>query len=458
MSAPQSWQLRWRLSVLWALEWGITGALLTYLPLYFTDNGLSVEQLGQLMAVSAVGLWVAPFVVGQVCDRWMATQKYLAVAHFLGGVTLLVIPFATEIYQQTQTPEQFRSLLILVGIFAVAYFPTIPLASSLSFRHLAHPESQFGKVRIWGTVGWVLSGLLLSVWLGRTAAFQWLVTTFPEWKPTLEQLSISFSWLPTPTSSDCFRIAAVLSFALSGFCVFLPDTPPERTSRGKVAPIETLSMFKDRNFSLLIAISFLLAIVVPFYSFAVPKLLESLQYGKDWVPAVMTVGQISEFPALLLLPWCLKRFGLKMTFGLGMAAWVIRYFLFALHTSDKLILTGIALNGICHVFLIIVIQLFIDAKSRSDLKASAQNLFAFLTMGIAMPIGFLLAGTLGKFCEIDHPGSENYRLFFAVPAVAVLLLLGVYWKWVPLESEADSNRQTVGDGSKSLADPVPKDA
>jgi MFS family permease len=458
MSAPQSWRLRWRLSVLWALEWGITGALLTYLPLYFTDNGLSVEQLGQLMAVSAVGLWVAPFVVGQVCDRWMATQKYLAAAHLLGGITLLLIPFATKNYQQTQSPEQFYALLVLVGIFAVAYFPTIPLASSLSFRHLSHPESQFGKVRIWGTVGWVLSGLLLSAWLGRTAALGWLVTNFPDWKPTLEQLSISFSWMPTPTSSDCFRIAAVLSFALSSFCLFLPDTPPERTSCGKVAPLETLNMFRDRNFSLLIAISFLLAIVVPFYSFAVPKLLESLQYSKDWVPAVMTVGQISEFPALLLLPWFLKRFGLKTTFGLGIAAWVIRYLLFALNPSDNLILTGIALNGICHVFLIIVIQLFIDAKSRSDLKASAQNLFAFLTMGIAMPIGFLLAGKLGKICEIDNPASKNYQLFFAVPAVVVLLLLVVYWKWVPLEADAESNSFSVTDGSETLTDPVPEDA
>jgi MFS family permease len=458
MSGPQSWQLRWRLSVLWALEWGITGALLTYLPLYFTDNGLSVEQLGQLMAVSAIGLWVAPLVVGQVCDRWMATEKYLVLAHFLGGVTLLLIPFATKIYQQTQAPEQFRSLLVLVGIFAVAYFPTIPLASSLSFRHLAHPESQFGKVRIWGTVGWVLAGLLLSVWLGRTAAFQWLVTTFPEWNPTLEQIRISFSWLPAPSSSDCFRIASVLSFALSCFCAFLPDTPPERTSHGKLAPLETLNMFRDRSFSLLIAIGFLLAIVIPFYSFAVPKLLESLQYSKNWVPAVMTVGQISEFPALLLLPWCLKRFGLKTTFGLGMAAWVIRYLLFALNLSDMLILTGIALNGICHVFLIIVIQLFIDAKSRSDLKASAQNLFAFLTMGIAMPIGFLLAGKLGEVCEIGEPASENYHLFFAVPAAVVLLLLAVYWKWVSLESDADSNTQILPDGSEALTDPVPGDA
>ena len=153
----------------------------------------------------------------------------------------------------------------------------------------------------------------------------------------------------------------------------------------------------------------------------------------------------------------MKRFGLKTTFGLGMAAWVIRYLLFALNPSNEWILTGIALNGICHVFLIIVIQLFIDAKSRSDIKASAQNLFAFLTMGIAMPIGFLLAGKLGEHCNIDDPGSENYLLFFAVPAAVVFLLLGIFMKWVPLESAADSNSEIVADGTKPLTDPVPRD-
>ena len=153
MSAGLTRSIRWRLSILWFLEWGITGAILTYLPIYFTHNGLSVTQLGQLMAVSAVGLWVAPFVVGQVCDRWLATERYLAIAHFIGGCALVAIPAATESFQP-ETGEGFGILLLLVGLYAAAYFPTIPLASSLTFRHLPNRDEDFGKVRIWGTVGW----------------------------------------------------------------------------------------------------------------------------------------------------------------------------------------------------------------------------------------------------------------------------------------------------------------
>lgn len=424
MAAGLRWRLRWRLSTLWALEWGVTGAILTYLPLYFEKNGLSRIQQGQLLAVAALGLWVAPFVVGQVCDRWMASEKYLSLAHFLGGVTLLCIPFATEIYRETQ--ENFGLLLSLVGLYAVAYFPTVPLASAVSFRHLPHPERQFAGVRIWGTVGWVLSGLLLSVWLGRDDFFAWLHRNLPAFESQWLSLEAGFHWIGKPSNSDCFRIAAILSFALSSFCVFLPPTPPTRTSQGTVAPLQTLSMFRDRTFTLLIVLSMLLAAVVSFYTLGVPHLLNARGFRAEWVPATMTVGQISEFPALLLMPFCLKRLGLKRTFALGMAAWVVRYTLFAVSRPSWLILLGVGLNGVCHVFIIIVIQLFIDQRCRADLRTSAQNLFAFVTAGIGAPLGFIAGGAYLQYCEDDVTGAMNFHLFFAFPAVLVLALLIVF--------------------------------
>lgn len=431
MPARVSWNLRWRLSVLWALQWSITGAILTYLPLYFSEY-LSRDELGQLMAVTAVGLWVAPFVVGQVCDRWLASEKYLAISHFVGGLTLISIPIATQEFNP-DTGENFTPLLLLMGLYAVAYFPTVPLATALSFRHLPDPDSQFGKVRIWGTVGWVLAGLLLSLWLGRDAAHEWLVANFPQWQQPAESLQNAMSWMSAPSSSDCFYIAAVLSFALSSFCVFLPSTPPARSKRGTIAPLQTLKMFRNPTFSMLIAVSFLLAMVVPFYTLEVPQLLvKKMGFSSNWVPALMTIGQISEFPALLLLPMCLKRFGLKATFALGMSAWFLRYAMFAFADSKVLILTGIAFHGVCHVFIIIVIQLYVDSKCRSDLRASAQNLFAFITMGIAMPLGFLISGKLGDFLT-DAKGVTNYHALFSIPAAVVLLLLVVYCKWFRLE-------------------------
>src|SRR3990172_3760201 len=349
MSARLAWRIRWRLSVLGALEWAIPGPILPYLPLYFTDNGLPIDELGALLAVvSALGLWVAPFVVGQVCDRWLARERYLALAHFFGGLVLIGIPIATEMYNETG--EHLAAIQLLVGLYAVAYFPTVPLASSLTFRHLSDPDAQFGKVRIWGTVGWVLAGLSLSLWLRRTEACDWFVARFPAWRPTLDDLRETFSWVGEPTSSDCFRIAAILSFALSSFCVFLPPTPPARIRQGATAPLQALAMFRNPTFSLLIGISFLLAVIVPFYTLGVPNLLTQSGFDADWIPAVMTIGQISEFPALLLLPVCLRRFGLKATFALGMWAWFFRYLFFALQGPVWLIVAGGLLHGVCHLF------------------------------------------------------------------------------------------------------------
>lgn len=441
--APQlKWRLRWRLSVLWALQWAITGSILTYLPLYFTENGLTIEQLGQLMAVAAVGLWIAPFVVAQVCDRWLATDKYLALSHFLGGLTLVGIPIATNVYRETG--DNFGVLIALIGAYACFYFPTVPLATSLTLRHLPDPDAQFGKVRIWGTVGWVLAGLSLSVWLDRDGAFDWLESNAGNWSSVVVELRSSLFWLKQPTSDDCFRMAAILSFALSSFCAFLPATPPARAAEKQttIAPLQTFKMFANPTFTNLIVVSAALAMIAPFYTLAVPKLLEQLGYESNWIPAVMTVGQISEFPALILLPYCLKRFGLKTTFSIGIGAWVLRYALFAFEDTPWLVLTGIALHGICHVFLIIVVQLYIDSQARFDLRASVQNLFAFITMGIAMPVGFLVAGKLAQWCVPEGATEPNYQLFFAAPAVAVLLLQFVVWKWIRFDDPRPASRES----------------
>jgi MFS family permease len=437
-----------RLSLLWALQWGITGALLTYLPIYFVDNGLSQEQLGKLMAVAAMGLWGAPFIVGQLCDRWMSSERYLAVAHFTGGLSLLAIPVATEMYRATGT--NFSAMMVLIGIFSFAYFPTIPLASAMTFRHLPDPAADFGKVRIWGTVGWMLAGWCLSVWLGRGDAYRWLSERYPEWKPTLDQFVYTFRWVSPPSSADCFKLAAILSFALSSFCVFLPRTPPARSkSQSAIAPLATFRMFGDKTFSQLIVISFLLALVVPFYSVAAPQLLLQLEYEADWIPALMTLGQISEFPALILLPFFLKRFGLKTTFALGMIGWLLRYAFFVAEEPSSLILTSIALQGVCHVFLIIVIQLYIDSRARADLRTSAQNLFAFLTMGIAMPLGFLVAGKFGTWLTDSGSGETNFQFFFLVPSIAILVLLFLFYQLVDIDE---------GMGQQSLHERLAGDA
>jgi len=424
------WTLRWRLSVLWLLEWGITGTLLTYLSLYFEDNQLPLSDVGPLMATGAVGLWVAPLVVGQICDRWMSAERYLAIAHFVGGVALLAIPVAVNVYRETKT--NYGIILTLFGLYAAAYVPTVALATALTFRHLPDPKRQFGGVRVWGTIGWVLAGIGLSLWLERRDAEAWIRTNRPDWVSTVDSIRALFHWIPAPSSRDAFRIAALLSFTLSTFCVFLPHTPPARTPHTRAAPLQVLTMFRKRSFGQLIVASFALALVIPLYNLAVPPLLKQYGFRQDWIPAVMTIGQLSEPPALLLLSVVLRRFGLKFTFGLGVAAWLVRYLIFAGGAPWQWILGGIALHGICHVCMIIVIQIYLDAECPPDLRNSVQNLFSFLTLGVAMPIGLLLSQPLIRMCTTIDPDGRaivNFPRVFLAGSLVLTVLMIAYWYW-----------------------------
>jgi MFS family permease len=439
MSGQLKWNLRWRLSLLWFLEWGITGTVMTYMPVYLEAIKISKTQQSHLYAVMAIGLWVAPFVIGQVADRWLAMEKILAISHFFGGLALFGLANAMELYDETAA--NFQSLVWLVGIFAVAYMPTVPLVSALCFRHLPDPDGQFGKVRIWGTVGWMIGGLMLSFWLEREAVINWLAAYHPNWQATRD-LPDFFRNLPLPRKADCFRMGAILSFALGCFCVFLPHTPPAKKPKGQVAPLAALAMFRDRTFATFIGIMCLLTIlIVPLYNLAVPPLMTDLGVPGNWVPAVMLVGQISEFPSLILLAVMLRRLGPKAVFALGIAAWAVRYVFFAIGSPWLLVLVALSLHGVCHVFLAIVGQLYLDAKCSKDIRASAQNLLTFVTLGIGLPLGTLLAGVLREWFK-DSPGK-----LFATPAVAASILLIVFWKTIQFP--------TVPRGTAEPPDAVP---
>jgi len=142
---------------------------------------------------------------------------------------------------------------------------------------------------------------------------------------------------------------------------------------------------------------------------------------------------------LILLPLFLRYFGLKTTFALGMIGWLLRYAFFVAEEPSWLILTSIALQGVCHVFLIIVIQLFIDKRAQDDLRTSAQNLFAFLTMGIAMPLGFLVAGKFGTWLTDTETGETNFQIFFLIPSVAILVLLVLFYQLVDIKDASESS-------------------
>jgi len=291
--------------------------------------------------------------------------------------------------------------------YSLCYMPTLALSNSLSFRQMSDPAREFPTVRVLGTIGWIVAGLIIGT-LGLEA------TAVP------------------------MRIAAAASIVLGLFCFALPHTPPERTHAVTIRDVlglDALKLLGERSFAVFVLGSFLICIPLQFYyAFANPFLNElnvSNAAGK------MTLGQMSEIFFMLVMPWFFRRLGVKYMLLIGMAAWATRYLLFASGNNGALVwmlYAGILLHGICYDFFFVTGQIYVDRKAPGDLRAAAQGLIAFVTLGVGMFIGSWLSGRVVDSFVVSGSGDtvrHAWDRIWLVPAVgsaAVLLLFAFLFR------------------------------
>lgn len=385
-----SWSLRWRFSVMMFLQYAVWGAwfvpLASYLLAGPEDGGLAFQggQVGWVYTTTAIAAMVTPFFLGLVADRYFSTERVLAASHILGAVILY---FAA----QSQTfPAMFSILLV----YSLTYMPTLALTNSICFQHMERPDESFPGVRVLGTIGWIVAGLVVSFGFNEV-------------------------------SNEPLLIASVSSLVLGVFCLLLPHTPPSPAEEGDLwPPLKALGMMKDPTFAIFIGVSFVITIVLSFYYQQAHPFLVALEAKHP--QALQTTGQFSEMILLPFLPWFVKRLGIRWTLALGMAAWCLRYGIFATQWFWPIILIGLPLHGICYDFFFVVSQIYVDQRSPGDIRASAQGLLAFVTLGVGMFLGNLLAGYTQSFATVD--GATNYTLLWIVPfagsafAVAAFLI------------------------------------
>jgi len=370
--------------------------------------GFSGEQIGLVYGTTALAAMISPFFVGMIADRFFATERILAALHLLGGIVLW--------YASTQT--RFGPLYGVLLVYTLCYMPTLALSNSLSFRHMEDSARDFPGVRVLGTIGWIIAGLAIGT-LG------------------LEATSVPM------------RIAAAGSIALGLFSVLLPHTPPERRTRATLADViglDALKLLGDRSFAVFVLGSFLICIPLQFYyAFANPFLNElavSNAAGK------MTLGQMSEIFFMLVMPWFFRRLGVKYMLLVGMAAWTARYVLFAAGNNAELVWMlygGILLHGICYDFFFVTGQIYVDRKAPGDLRAAAQGLIAFVTLGVGMFIGSWLSGLIVDRFTLTAAGEARHAWgqIWMVPATAsavVLLLFALFFRTDDSREEAMSAR------------------
>ena len=298
--------------------------------------------------------------------------------------------------------------------YMIAYMPTLALVNSVSFNQMDDPAKQFPLVRVWGTVGWIVAGLVISF------VFQW---------DSIENLEKGML-------SNTFLMVAIASAILGLFSFTLPKTPPsvgknEKVKISDILGLDALKLLKDRNFLVFFVSSILICIPLAFYYQNISPYLT--EYKVENSTAWASLGQVSEVLFMLLLPFFFKKYGFKKTILFGMLAWAIRYVLFAYGNSGELffmIVLGIALHGICYDFFFVSGQIYTDSKAGEKVKSAAQGLITLATYGLGMLIGFWVAGQIvdkNLISEGVHSWNDIW-IFPAIFAVVVLALFAFLFK------------------------------
>ena len=360
----------------------------------FLGNDLNATgaETGMAFSTQSWGAIIAPFFIGLIADRYFNAEKILGVLHLIGAVIM---------YYMAQA-ESFDAFYPLVFAYMVAYMPTLALVNSVSFFQMKDPAKEFSLIRVFGTIGWIVAGLVISY------VFHW------DSKESISQGALS----------NTFTMVAIASLILGLISFTLPKTPPSQSdgaiSISDILGLDALKLLKDRNFLMFFITSILICIPLAFYyQQANPFLVE---LGMENPTGKMTLGQISEVLFMLLLPFFFKKFGFKKTLLVGMLAWAVRYALFAYGNAGELtfmLIMGIALHGICYDFFFVSGQIYTDFKAGEKVKSAAQGLITLATYGVGMLVGFWVAGKISdKYTLTD--GTHDWEVIWMIPAVFAL--------------------------------------
>lgn len=413
--------LQTKLSLMMFLEFFIWGAWYSTVAVYMSVNGM--ENLTHWpFTVNPIAAIIAPFFVGFIADRYFATEKVLGFLHILGAVFMFLTPMAVN------SPLVFILLLLAYNI---CYMPTMSLANSLSFHHIDDQEKDFPIIRVFGTIGWIVAGLVISFVLG---------------------YFLAENVIPEETALPLYLTSAA-SLMLGLYSFTLPHTPPpaagEEVSFRSIAGIDAIKKLGSKSFYVFLFSSFLICIpLAAYYNFTQIFLGDT---GFDNIAATLTIGQMSEALFMVLIPAMFVRLGVKWMLAAGMFAWVLRYAFFAVGATDPtiwMIVTGIALHGICYDFFFVTGQIYVDKKAPENIRGQAQGLIILITYGVGMLIGAQVAGQLYNLFlgEASSLSLAQWHDFWWIPAIfaaAVMIFFIIFFNDQVLDEDTTADDITV---------------
>jgi nucleoside transporter len=394
------------LSVMMFLEYFVWGAwyvtMGTYMTTHLQSSGI---QIGAAYSALAIATMISPFIVGMIADRYFAAQKMMGVLHLVGAALLYL---ATTI-------ENNAVFYWVILLYSLLYMPTIALSNTVAFNQMKDPGKQFPMIRVFGTLGWIIAGLLIGEW-------------------GIEKTQYTFV------------MAAAASAVFGIFSFFLPNTPPaakaaSQASVGKAIGTESIVLFRNKSYLVFFIAAILICITLSFYyGFANVFLVE---IGMQDAAGKMILGQVSEGVFILAIPFLFYRIGVKNMLILGMAAWVLRYLAFGhgdVGPNEWMLYAGIVLHGICYDFFFVTGYMYTEKKAGEKIKNSAQGLFTFATYGLGMFIGTWISGYVVD--SYKSAGQHDWLGIWLVPAYIAAAVLVLFILFFREKREARSgNRQ-----------------
>ncbi len=569
--------VRVRLSIMMFLEYAIWGVWAVNLQGYlgglesFREDGtFKISMIFMTMAIANI---LAPFVASQLADRYFSTERFLAFSQLIGGLFLL---WASPLRFYLHLPPAVQSYEFLFWVllaYCLLYAPTVALTNSLAFAHLPNGEKDFGSVRLWGTIGWIVVILLFGGWLG-LAHVSGIAKILPR--------------LPDP--GDCLIAAGVLSLLMAAFSLTLPHTPPSPKVENALAFLSAIKLARYPSFAVMLVVAFLVSTELQFYYALTPSFFQDepgvslsqkqlqqaagvdpsqatlmirfldknnnkklsqaeldepdqrhkelmavlavlqksressedsaevaqglenaqavlpdgrpadavaayavaavddtgskkisaaqlekflgdlaplapsmvkareafsanatekggLNLDQAWVGPVMDIGQLFEILMLAILPFALARLGFTLTIAIGIAAWAVRYALFALGQPVWLVLASQGLHGFGFGFFFVGCMIYSDRIAPKDIRASAQGIIILVSFGFGMLVSSLVSGPISTYFD------NNWHYIFLAP-VAILVLCTIVFligfRPMPAVAEGDVGQAPVPPPNQEL--------
>ncbi len=407
-----------RLSTMMLLQYAVWGVWLIILPNYLGADpdqgglGFSGKQVGWILGLAgSIGAICAPFIAGQVADRYLNAERALALLLISGGIVKIITAFVHD----------YWVFLALSVLYSILFMPTLALTNSVALTNLDDPERKFPVVRSMGTLGWIVtSSLFPLLWLSATDA-----AGAPD---AIEN---------TRRVADALVVSGAMSILYAGFCLRgLPSTPPKRSVEHPLAFARAFGLLRHRGFLVVTLVGVPISTIHSAYFFRInPFLTDAVDIPLKWTGLVLSLGQWSELVFLALLALFIKRIGYKWVLALGCLGYVVRFAIFASTDSPAMVTLAQGLHGVCYGCFFAGAYIYVDRVAPADIRHSAQTVFAIIMLGLGPILAGLYNGIFDRFkLERLVDGTpmqvQSYDEFWwaqsAVALVSTVVLLALF--------------------------------